>query len=103
MAVVPRSGPSVRLSRSDGAGVFADDALRDPEAEAGAALALGGEEGLEEVLADLGGDAGAVVGDLDDGARLAAALPARWSAAGWLRDDADGDMCRPGRRPRRRW
>ena len=49
------------------AGVFADDALRDPQAEAGAAFALGGEEGLEEVVADFGGDSGTVIGNLDDG------------------------------------
>ena len=51
----------------DGASMFADDALGDPEAEAGAAFALGGEEGHEEVLAVFGEDARAVVGNLDDG------------------------------------
>ena len=69
--------------------MFADDALGDPEAEAGAAFALGGEEGLEEVVADLGRDAGAVVDDFDDGAGF------EWLVsgidAGPLRDDADQD------------
>ena len=69
--------------------MFADDALRDPEAEPGAAFALGGEEGLEEVVADLGGDSGAVVDDFDDGSffeHLAGRVE-----AGVLGDDADQD------------
>ena len=53
--------PAVQLDR---AGVFADDSLRDPQSEAGAAFALGGKEGLEEVLANLWGDAWAIVRDL---------------------------------------
>ena len=40
---------------------------KDRHGEAGAAFALGGEEGLEEVIADLGQNAGAVVDDFDDG------------------------------------
>jgi len=51
----------------DGAGVLVDDSLRDPEAEAGAAFSLGGEERLEEAVAVLRGDSRAVVGDFDDG------------------------------------
>ena len=51
----------------EGASVLPDDALGDPEAKAGAAFAFGGEEGLEEVFADLRRDAGTVVGDLYDG------------------------------------
>ena len=52
----------------DGAAVALDDLLGDPEAEAGADVFLGGEEGLEDVIAVFGGDAGAVVfdDDLDD-------------------------------------
>ncbi len=69
-AVVPWSGPSVRLLSWMDAAVFADDAVRDPEAEAGAALSLGGEEGLEEVVADVRRDAWAVVGDFYDGSCL---------------------------------
>ena len=45
--------------------VLGDDAFADPEAESGAAFALGGEEGLEEFAADLFRDAGTVVDDVD--------------------------------------
>ena len=54
----------------DEAGVFADDSLRYPESEAGAAFSLGGEEGLKEAVAVLRGDSRAIVGDLDDGSSL---------------------------------
>lgn len=42
-----------------------DDFLRDPEAEAGAGDALGGEERFEDAPEGFGGDAGAIVGDGD--------------------------------------
>ena len=51
----------VSLLEGDAAAVFADDAAADPEPEAGAAFALGGEEGLEEVGLHVLGNAGAVI------------------------------------------
>ena len=56
----------------DGAAVFADDSAADPEAQAGAVFALGGEEGLEELRPDVFLDAGAVVADSDGCAGLGA-------------------------------
>jgi len=51
----------------DGAAVAGDGAVADGEAQAGAfADGLGGEEGFEESFEVFGGDAGAVVGDIDD-------------------------------------
>ena len=47
------------------AAVALDDGACDPEAEAGAALAFGGEEGLAETALHLDWDAGAVVADRD--------------------------------------
>ena len=51
----------------DLAGVLLNDAVRDGEAQAGAALVarlcLGGEEGIVDALQMLGRDAGAGVGD----------------------------------------
>jgi len=47
--------------------VFFDDLLGDGQTEAGAALALGGEEGDEELFLVFFGDADAVVLDFDDG------------------------------------
>src|ERR1017187_2704009 len=52
---------------ANGAAVFADDALRDPKAEAGSAFSLGCKEGLEEAFLDLRCDSGPVVGDFNDG------------------------------------
>ncbi len=49
----------------DGAAVALDDLPGDPEAEAGADVFLGGEEGFEDLVAVFGGDAGAVVFDDD--------------------------------------
>src|SRR5262249_14314621 len=44
-----------------------DDAMRDREAEAGAAMApLGREEGLEDAVEDGGGDARPVIGDAQE-------------------------------------
>ena len=57
-----RGVAGVALER-DGAAVLVDDAAADPEAQAGSVLALGGEEGLEEVGPDVVRDAGAVVRD----------------------------------------
>ena len=73
----------------DGTAVFDEDALRDPQAEAGAAFALGGEEGLEEVFADLGGDSGPVIDDFDDGPAFHPVYGG--GNAGALRADADGN------------
>src|ERR1017187_3678603 len=74
---------------ANGAAVFADDALRDPKAEAGSAFSLGGEEGLEEAFLDLRSDSGPVVGDFNDGP---GGPPCRRGGIGCLRDDADGDV-----------
>src|SRR5579863_2095648 len=53
----------------DGAAMFADDSVADREAEAGAlADCFGGEEGIEDSLADLGLDSAAGVGDFDSNA-----------------------------------
>ena len=49
-------GGGVVAGDGDAAAVFFYDALRDPKAEAGAVFALGGEEGLEELRQDVGGD-----------------------------------------------
>ena len=60
-----------------------NDFFGDPQAEAGADIFLGGEEGFEDVIAMFGGDAGAVVfdDDFDDvGGRILVAIDA----------DADG-------------
>src|SRR5205807_2659735 len=51
----------------DGALVFVHDLFRDGQAQAGAAVALGGVEQLEHVLHHGGGDAGAVVDHFEDG------------------------------------
>src|SRR5687768_18036381 len=57
-----------------GAVVPDDDAARRGQAEPGSlADVLGGEEGIEDLVAEAGPDAGAVVGDLDDGAVAVAA------------------------------
>ena len=48
--VVPWSSGSVLAVEVDGAAVLFDDAAADPEAEAGAVFALGGEEGFEDVV-----------------------------------------------------
>ncbi len=74
----------------EGAAVFADDAATDPEAEAGAALALGGEEGLEKILADGLGDAGAVVGDGDEDAGSAVQAVVSDVACAGLGGERDG-------------
>src|SRR3990170_8550248 len=50
----------------DGAVVLGDEAAADAEADAGAGVALGGEEGLPDARQVLGGDAVAVVLDLED-------------------------------------
>lgn len=55
---------------TDGAAVFVDDAATNPEAEAGAILAFGGEKGLEQVWLHIFWNAGAVVGDRHGCARL---------------------------------
>ncbi len=47
--------------------MLVDDSAADPEAKAGAAFSLGGEEGLKEVWLNIGGDAWAIVGYGDDG------------------------------------
>src|ERR1700721_1866430 len=49
----------------DAAAVFAGELAADPEAEAGARPASGGEEGLEKAIPDLRGDAAAVVADFE--------------------------------------
>ena len=56
---------------ADGAAVFVDELFADPEAEAGADGALGGEEGVEHLFGGGGGDAVAAVGDGDADAGLA--------------------------------
>lgn len=74
---------------ADVAAVLLHDALTDPEAEAGAFLALGGEEGLEEAIEDRGGDTGAVIGDGDGetgGAEVAGVFRADGGGA------AEGDL-----------
>ena len=56
----------------DAAAVLLDDAIADREAEADVGpVVLGGEEGLEDALADLGGDALAAVVDDERDARAA--------------------------------
>ncbi len=57
------AGGGVRL---DGATVLLDDLPGDEEAEAGALVALGGEEGGEQLFLRHGGNARAVVGDIDE-------------------------------------
>ncbi len=52
-------------SEADVAAKFADDALADPEAEAGSLGLFRGEKRFEDFLAQLLGDAGAVVRDTD--------------------------------------
>jgi len=52
----------------DGAVVLLHDALTYPEAQAGALLAFGGEERLEELGQDLSVDAFSLVGDGDGNA-----------------------------------
>ena len=52
----------------DGTAVFFDEAFADPEAEAGALLSLGGEEGLKELGEGGFGDAGTGIGDGDEDA-----------------------------------
>ena len=69
----------------DGAAVLGDDAAADPEAEAGTLLALGGEEGLEEMRLHLFGNPEAVVGDDDGGPGL---LLDTVDGEGWLRPEA---------------
>lgn len=69
-----------------------DEALGDIQAEAGGvALALGGEEGLEDALGKLGGDAGAVVDDFqgDPVRRLDGVAGAGFG--GGLAVEAEGD------------
>ena len=68
LKAVPEGPVPLHGADFDGAAVALDDLLGDPEAEAGADIFLGGEEGLEDVIAVFGGDAGAVVfdDDLDD-------------------------------------
>ena len=71
----------------------------DPQAQACAAFALGGEERLEEMVAYVGGDSRAVVCNLDDRSGFHAV--AGWVWAGCLRDDADGGTLHRRRRPQR--
>src|SRR5262245_58873949 len=84
------AAPSAELARDlDPALVLLDDLLRDREAEPGSGVAaLGGEEGLEDLLEVLGWNAGAVVLDRDldraasiDGARVELD-PRRWLVCG---------------------
>src|SRR6185437_1010538 len=66
-ARVPGSfGPG---AQADGAAIFADDALGDPESEARALAGLGGEEWFEDTIADSVRNAGPVVGDGDTRSR----------------------------------
>jgi hypothetical protein len=60
-------------AEQEGAGLLFDDAAGDPEAESGAALAFGGEEGFEDGDAVGVVDAVAGVGDGDDGVAVAEA------------------------------
>ena len=62
------------------AAVTLDDGAGDPEAEAGAALAFGGEEGLAEAAPDFGRNAAAVVADGDTNAVDAGIGPAARAA-----------------------
>jgi len=52
-------------AEADGSSLLFNEATGDPETEAGADGLLGGEEGGEDSIANLGGDAGAVVRDED--------------------------------------
>src|ERR1035441_4340548 len=91
---------------ANGAAVFADDALRDPKAEAGSTFSFGGKERLEEAFLDLRGDSEPVVGDFNDGPGGA---PCGRGWIGLLREDADGDIAarseerRVGKECRSRW
>lgn len=79
----------------DDASVLADDSAANPETESGAVFSLGGEERLEEVRADLIGDACAVVGDDNGGA--VGKLLAIGSKARSVGGDSNGDLAaRPG-------
>src|SRR6185312_8882939 len=63
-------------SKVDVAAVLFDDPFRDPKAEPCAGVRLGGEEGLEELLANAGGNSGSVIGDREADTGLFAAGPA---------------------------
>ncbi len=61
-----RAAPHLGIAEDEAAGLL-DDAIDHGQAEAGAlADFLGGEEGVEDLVADIGGNAGAGVLDLDD-------------------------------------
>ena len=59
------AGFNLRGPHANAAALLFDDAACDPESEAGAFLALGGEEGLEEFCEMLLRDTGAAVADGD--------------------------------------
>ena len=83
-------GTGVAALQAKDAAVFTNDSLGDPQAEAGAAFPLGGEEGLEEAVVNLWGDAGTVVGDGDGGSCF---VPeAMCVRTGVLGSDHDCDM-----------
>src|SRR5688500_17020001 len=95
-ADVEHRAPRLRVDGEAAAVALRDDAVRGVEPESRAlADPLGGEERLEDALADVGRDARAVVTDLDERARPVAPGPDRERAGLAERVDRVVDQVRP--------
>ncbi len=80
--------------------MFIDDSSANPEPEAGAMFAFGGEERLKEMWLHIFRNTGAVVGDRHRRARLLLLPDCVDAGTSW----SDADLYSPpGRLPRLRW